>query len=391
MSKYTDQEIEFIIKQKENLGKTYREIAIEFNELFQPLMKKTPKAIENTYNRYKDIDFSSAVFVKNLKDVNSAKEKAKNTSKENSLLLSYIQTQEDLVDQIDKLIESKNFKKIKIPKFKPDKKKMNMAMEALLSDLHFGLKTKTYDLNVLRSRMQQYTSVYMREYDMKKKHYNVNLHNILLNGDLIQSATMHKDSGKGCHLTNAEQISEAIDGIFEDIILPIAGLGSNVRIIGMSGNHDRERPERFTVDPGTSYYTYTIFRSLKKLIEVKGLTNIEFIIPDEGFYIYDMFDRHFLVEHGDALKKGTTEAMETLLMKRSAQRGLLLHGIRVGHFHNDLCASLGRYIINGSTVSDDHFGNMLGYKSRPTQFINFYVDTKKRETSYYYSFPVNLE
>jgi hypothetical protein len=148
--------------------------------------------------------------------------------------------------------------------------------------------------------------------------------------------------------------------------------------------------DRPTVDPGVTYFTYAIYKAIEQLAKVAKLENVKFNIPTESYLVYNIFGSDFLVEHGDAMKGGTAKELEAQINKRSVQTDKLIKGIRVGHFHNDMVANIGRYIKNGSPVSDDHYGNLLGYKSRPCQLINYYVETD-RDTPYYHTLVVNLE
>ena len=103
-----------------------------------------------------------------------------------------------------------SLKKIKLVKAKiknrtkKSKKKKGMIMEALLSDLHYGLKTKSFDSGVLRERLRKYTDAFLDSKERSEKNYNIDLFRILLNGDIIQSATMRKGAEAACDLTNAE-------------------------------------------------------------------------------------------------------------------------------------------------------------------------------------------
>jgi len=147
-----------------------------------------------------------------------------------------------------------------------------------------------------------------------------------------------------------------------------------------------------TVNPGRAYLTHTIYESIKMLTEVAKMKNISWDIPNGEFGIYEMFGSWFVVEHGHAPGiKPNAGALERQLLQRSNQVNKILQGIRIGHYHDPMISGLGRHIVNGSTVSDDHYGAHLGYKSYPCQIMSFYTETDKRSSSYYYSFQISLE
>lgn len=387
MAAYTDQQIKFI-KELKDAGKNWQEITDSYNSFYDD--NKTLNAIRKTFKRFDGEDLSDTAMVKNLEKARKLETSNRALKKEQNTLLDHQLSISDILNSLESLKQILKIKEYKVPKIQVSSKKKKMIIEPMVSDVHFGLKTRTYDTSKARSSMRRMTKLILEEKERYSKNYNIDKFNILLNGDLIQSATMHKDSQSACDLTNAQQIAAAIESIFFDFILPIALTGHNVDVIGMSGNHDRERSERFTVNPGSAYYTFTIYKALEMLCRSAKLDKVKFIIPQDAYHIYDIFGSYFLVEHGDAIGKGSLKDLENQINKRTAQSDKIIKGIRVGHFHNDVVANIGRYIVNGSPVSDDHYGNLLGYKSRPCQIINYYVETE-RDTPYYHSLVVNLE
>ncbi len=391
-SSWTDKEIQYLKALREESQMDWKEIADEMNDQFGWTTKKTLNSIRKAYKRYEDAEVVDDLLIKNIQTRVTATKTATKLRKENKALVEVQMTMEEIQEGIESLIESVKHTKYKPPKkAKVNKKLPKMTIEALVSDIHYGLKTKTYDADITRQRMVQYTTALIESKNRYKTTHNVEKFLIQLNGDIIQSATMHKDSGKSCHLTNPQQLAIAIESLFYDVILPIALEGEEVEVIGLGGNHDREDSTRFTVDPGTSYYTYTIYRSLELLCRASGLKNVTFKIPAIAYHIYEVYGRSFIIEHGDLLKSNAVASLESQLMKRSSQVGKLLCGIRIGHFHNDYVGALGRHIVNGSAVTDDHYGEGLGYVSRPVMLINYYVESDNKNTSYYNSLAVNLK
>ena len=386
---WNDKEIKYLKALREESDLDWKEITEEMNEQFTE--KRTLNATRKAYKRFQDDDVTDDTLIKNIKSTASAKKTASKLRKENKVIVDNLIGFDDVIQAIESLKKIKLVKpKLKKP-LKKSKKKKGMIMEALLSDLHYGLKTKSFDASVLRYRMQKYTRAFIKSKDRAEKSHNIELFRILLNGDIIQSTSFHgAKSEAACDLTNAEQLAVAVESLYFDVILPLAEEGYPVEIIGMSGNHDRFHPDKFTIDPGKHYFTWSIYKGLENMCKAAGLKNVKFIIPLKAYHVYDCFGSKFLVEHGDLIKKGSPESLEKQLMQRSAQVGVILKGIRIGHFHNDFVGNVGRYIVNASPVSDDHYGDCLGYVSRPAQLINYYVDTDERDTSYFHTFVVNL-
>lgn len=385
---YTDEQIQFIKDQKEK-GLIWRDIATKFNEKFDET--KNPNSVRKAFEMYRDVTFRKDHFINNMKDKVKTQKRMSVVAKENRMITEERIDMEEILEAIEEMVKDTKWKKIKLPKNSSNKSnKKNMTIEPMLSDIHYGLETKTYNPEIARKRMRAYRQVVEGEVKRCSINYNVEMLHVLLNGDIIQSDSMHKDSQSGCCLTNAEQLVFAVESLMEDFILPLALSGLKMKVVCMYGNHDRESPDKFTVRPGRKYYSYTIYRTLELMCKQLGFQNIEFEIPEGAYKVYEIYGSAFLVEHGDLVKNDTKIALDGQINKRSSQNDQIIKGIRIGHFHNDIISNRGRFIVNGSMVSDDHYGNLLGYKSRPCQIINYYVDTKERDSSYYHSFSVDL-
>ena len=389
-STYTDEQIRFIIDLKSKKT-VWRTIVALFEQEFG--ISKSPRTLRRLYDKYKEYDLSQDEMISNVRTAYSARKRNSKLSKEVKALADTLNNNETLVKEFARVINEANIKPVKISKApKPSKGKTDIALELLVSDIHIGLKTKTTNTEVTRKRVEKLSSFALEEIERLGKNYNVTKIQLLLNGDIIQGNKLHPDSSESCESTDAEQMADAIRILYYDLIMPLAQTGITLDIVGICGNHDRPSKERPTVNPGRTYLTHTIYESVKLLTDVSKMTNVSWNIPNEEYAIYEMFGSWFVVEHGHAsgIRPNPT-ALENQLLKRSNQVGKILQGIRIGHFHSPLISGLGRHIVNGSTVSDDHYGELLGYKSYPSQIFSYYVDTKKRTNSYYHSLQVNLE
>lgn len=382
--------IQAIIELRES-GLQWTEVAEEFNEKFNDT--KSAEAVRLLYNRYADfyeVD-DEKVRVKSLQTIKRTRDSSALNARENRAILNVLNEQEDIVDQIKTVVA--NLKDFKFKPQTPAKAKggkTKMVMEAMISDTHYGLKTPTFNTQIARQRMRKYADVFISEYRRHLANYDVIELVVLMNGDIIQSATMHQDSAYACDSTNPEQVANAIESLFTDFLLPVAALGVKTRVIATPGNHDRFESSRITTNPGRAYLSHTIYRALQMLSQQAGMKNVSWQIPQEAFAVYDVFGKWFLVEHGDLVKGATPAALESQIARRSSQTDRNISGIRIGHFHQPTTIDLGRFVINGTLASDEHFAMGLGFKSITSQAINFYVETT-RKTPYYYSFFANLE
>jgi len=388
---YSDDMIRFIGDELAK-GSSWNHIAKEFNSKFSFKKAKTQAALQWAYQNYKNCVFTEDEMIGNIKSARRASNSNRKVKKENNVIIDHLNQQEDVVKAIEKVIKSGNVSAVKIPKpTKPSKNKTDLAVEMLISDIHIGIKTKSTNLDVLERRVEKFVEVTLEEIERLKKNYNVVKVHMILNGDLMQGNHLHGyDSAKSCEFSDARQVAEVIRVMYYKAIVPLAKTGIKLDILGMCGNHDRQGKDRSTVEPGEEYLTYTMYTSMQMMCTEAKLTNVSWEIPIKEFAVYEMFGHWFAVEHGHAPGLKPTEvSLEKQLLKRSNQAGKILKGIRIGHYHSPLISGLGRHIVNGSPVSDDHYGDLLGYVSYPSQMLNFYVESD-RDTSYYHSFQVNL-
>lgn len=393
--KLTEIEIAFIISLKENTDLTWAEIATKFNKKFGATTNANNLA--NNYQRYKDLFTEPAFYVKNLKEIHSTRKAKGIMSREYKAVMDSLEKKESILDGVQAAIESsvKKFKakpiKIKTNR-KVQKGKKMMTKEILLSDIHFGKKTDVFNLEVCRKRLSEVTRVALEEIKRDSAHYNVEKIIVALMGDIIESATMHNlESAKGCEFGNSRQVYEAIDGLFDIVIKPLALTGMNITVKAVTGNHDRTEQGRTYNDPGEENVTYIIYKALEKLSKAAGFKNVSFDIPKEPWAIEDIYGKYVCYEHGDNSKGMDRKSLENLMTTRSKQIKKPIEWLRIGHFHCKTVYGLFNIMINGSLPGDDSYSLIKGYESEACQVINSYVKTNNRPSPFYKSLAVQLD
>lgn len=299
--------------------------------------------------------------------------------------------QNNALSLVESVIKKLKVKKVNIPKRKKDKRKKDMTMELQLSDIHYGKKTDTYNLDICKSRMATLSSVFLKEFEQKEDDFNVEKVIIAIIGDILESYSMHgKESALSCEFTNPVQMVSAIESIFNDIILPIASTGVELVIPCITGNHDRHDPKKTYNSPGLNNLSFVVYSALEMLAKSSGLKNVEFIIPEDSYVVLDVYGSNVLYEHGDELANTTKNVILGHMEKRGRQVKKRIDMSRFGHYHEYICYDRGAIIINESVCGQDSYAKVKGYDSTAGQTINFYIKTKDRPTSFYYSFPVYL-
>lgn len=387
---FTDSQLADIIRLKDT-GSTYSDVAAYIAKHYG--LEASSYAVQRAYLKYRHIfDLTdSKINIKTLKEVARVKRANSATAKQNRVVLDALNEQQDVLEQVKLAVAASS--KIKVAKPKPpkrDKTKPAMTVEVQISDVHIGKLTDTFDLEVCRARLRQLALLVIDEVKRKSAHYDVERLIILFGGDEIENATMHGiESMRGCEFANPEQIRFAIELFLEEILLPLAALGIPADVLCVTGNHSREGEKKTYQQPGKNSFTWVIFHALKLLCDRAGLSHLKWTIPEGPYTVYQVYGTNILLEHGDNFG-GDKKAFLGHMAKRSAQLGILIMGIRVGHWHSASVYDNGRVVVNGSVCGGDSFADVLGFTSIPMQMVTFYVRTENRDTPYYYSLPVYL-
>lgn len=388
---YNEEQIAFIVHQKVISRRGFEEIALKYNKKYDDdLSEVDVKAI---YEKYKNQNVKSGDehSLKQLKDIARTKKSNSITAKENRTILQYWNDRDDILDAVK--AAAKEVGKIKIPKVKltKSKKRKGMTKELLLSDIHFGKKTDKFNLEILKQRLQEVVHATISEIHRDSKEYNIDEIVIGLLGDIIENYSMHVlESAKGCEFGNAKQIYEALKNIFQLVIVPLHQLDIPIRIVCVTGNHDRDGSQRTYHNPGEENFTYIIYNGLKDFCEIGGLKNIEFTIPKEPWAVIEIYGNTVLYEHYDNCKNADRKGLEGLMTKRANQLGITIDYMRGGHFHEPTSFRNGRMQINGCLTGNDSYASVLGFNAEASQTLNSFVDSSRRYKMYR-SFNILLE
>jgi len=330
---------------------------------------------------------------KDLAEINKQKDIQAYINKLEKQLGNQINFEDQILKTIRVAIERLDPPKQQIPKFHPKPNKKNMTIELMLSDIHFGKKSESFDLSVLKNRLRKLKEEFLTELKYKQDQgYNVERLILALLGDIMESYTMHgSESSLSCEFGNPRQIYTAIKVLFDEIFLPIARTGIPILVPAVAGNHDRTEVHRTFNNPGENYMTWVIYNCLKDYCEIAGLTNVKFDIPIGGYTTVEIYGNTCLYEHLDNLKSTVKNSLVDLMTDRSKQLGVTVKMIRGGHWHEYVCYERGMAIINESACGQDSYAKVKGYASTAGQTINFYVDDKKLPNAFLYSYPVFLE
>ena len=385
MAKWSEDSLQRLIKLRQE-GKTWDELTKFFPEY-------SANALRKTFYRYEGIERDIDPVVESAKKEASAKKTKSIVLKQNQHIVSYLEKRQDLLSEIRDLVSNTKFSKPIVLKSKPDKKKRKMTMELMLTDLHYGKKSKTFNLKVAEQRMKKFGEVVLAEHDRYSSLYNIERIIGFLGGDIIENSEFHgAESRRASEFGNSEQVVSAVKSLFNDLVVPVVSTGKEVVFVCVTGNHDRPFSESTYQDPGKENLTWIIYKMLEDMCKIAGFKNVKFIIPDGVYHVLDIYGSPVLYEHGDHVKGGVSrKACEAHLAKRSKQVGKLIRFMRMGHFHEKTMFGRGRVIVNSSLAGQDGYSEINGYDSEASQTINYYIETENRPDPFYHSFPVCLE
>jgi len=383
---WSDENIEKLLKLRKESKKTWQEMTSDFPGF-------TANALRKAFYRYEGMEIETNPVIESLKEASRSKKAKAIVLKENRAIVDYLQKRQDLLAEIKDLLENIKFTKPQIIKPTVDKKKRKMTIEAMLTDLHYGKKTKTFNTEVAKRRMKKFGQVFLSEIQRYSSLYNIEKLITFLGGDIIENATFHGiESRRASEYGNSEQVVNSVKSLFEDYFVPVASTGIPMTVVCVTGNHDREDEHQTYQDPGRENLTWIIYKMLEQMCQLAGFNHIKFIIPDGVFCVLSIYNSPVLYEHGNFIKGGVTrKSCESHISKRSKQVGQLIRFARFGHFHEKTMFGRGRVIVNASLPGQDSYSEINGYDSEASQTINYYIETEDRPDPFYHSFPVCLE
>ena len=384
---FTEEQIAFILHRKTVGKRSFDEIAGQFCKKFD--IEVDELEIKQCFQKYKNIFDRDDYNVKKLKDIARSKKSNSYTAKENRTILQLWNDRDDILDAVRSAASTINKMKVKPLKFKKSKKKKGMTKELLLSDIHFGKLIEEseiqqpFNLEVCKQRLEEVVHATIGEIERDSKEYNMDEIVLAILGDIIENYSMHvMESAKGCEFGNSKQVYEALINIFKIVIVPLNQLGIPMRVVAVTGNHDRDGVKKTFCKPGEDNFTHIIYHGLKDLCEVGGLKNIEFTIPKDPWAVIEIYGNTVLYEHYDNCKSPDRKSLEGLLTKRAHQLRRTLDYMRGGHFHESTSFRDGRMQINGCLTGTDSYASVLGFNAGASQTLNSFVDSDRRYKMY---------
>lgn len=372
-------------------GNTWEQVAKKVSKAHKTEL--TAESVRHLHRRHSDSlevgdDFER---VKSLQKLSRARKTSALNARENRQILNYLNTKDTILEETEKLISGLNKKFPKPTSLKRSKARNDLTLEVMVSDLHIGKKTDSYNLEVAKRRVAELAYRVKQEISYHSGRFNVNRLIVAFLGDMIESATMHGvESARGVEFGNSRQVVECVNLLLTEFLVPLSQTGLPIDIYAVPGNHDRTESKRTYVNPGEECLSFIVYSMLDQFCKQLKLNNITFHISRGLHAVADIYGNKVIYEHADELKGLTRNSMESRLNSLQTQLGLFIHFYRGAHYHEFVMFGRGRFIINESLVGPDGYSIARGYASNPGQTINSYVNTNKRPNCFFRSYPVRL-
>lgn len=302
---------------------------------------------------------------------------------------AFISTMERLIDELPERPP------VELKKYLGAQAGVPMTVELLFSDLQIGKLTPGYNTPIAKLRMEEYTKSALFKIEQQQAlGYRVERIVFAIIGDIIESDKKHKNSGRACDTGTAEQVWDATEGLFLSVIEPLARLGVQLDIIGVTGNHDWDDHGISMFEPGAQQLTWSLYNSLKLLCKRSGYYNVEWDIPRGSYTIGTIYGQHVLYEHGVGVSAAEA-AMKAHKVKRSEQEQKHLSYFRMGDKHNVSSFNSGRYVVNGAffgaKAGGIEYSGITGYDSVAAQWMGFHVPRNDERLTLYDTFVIQLD
>lgn len=269
-----------------------------------------------------------------------------------------------------------------------------MTVELLFSDLQIGKRGPGYNTLVAKKRMLAYAQAALFKIEQQQAlGYRVERIVLALIGDIIESDKKHKNSARATDTGTAEQIYDAIEAIFLYIIEPLARLGIQLDVIGVTGNHDWDDHGISMWEPGKQQLSWPLYKCLALLTKQAGYDNVSWDIPEGSYATAEIYGQNILYEHGVGVSANEAP-MKAHKIKRSEQEKKHFTYFRMGDKHNVCSFNAGALVVNGaffaSTKGGTEYSGIAGYDSIPAQWMGFHVPREDERLSLYDNFVIQL-
>lgn len=293
---------------------------------------------------------------------------------------------EDLVEAVYQAAKSAALVQPKLVIKPPKPTKKGKAEVALLhlTDWQAGKVSVSYNLEVLRKRIDQMVDKTLALTEIQRAHHPVNECVLVAGGDLVEGLTVFPGQQYEVEAHLFEQLF-AVVNILSSAVHRLAADFTKVRIVCEYGNHGRigrkgDMPAADNVDR----MAYQIASE-----RCAHLKNVEWQQSADWFQLVTIGAYRLLVVHGDEIPSygGQTPSYSILRKCNAWATFMQFDDVIMGHFHTPInltMANGGRIWVTGSPESDNQYAkSFVAAVGKPSQRLMFVDPVKGRVTAEY--------
>ena len=241
---------------------------------------------------------------------------------------------------------------------------------SLLSDIHIEetvdsdsvLGLNEYNPTIAQKRLDNYFINLVRLVSHHQTHYNIKKHIIGLLGDVI-GGFIHEELRQTNAMTPLAAISFAKSCLMSGFKYLQENLDvESIDIVCVVGNHGRNTDKMQFANMTDTSYEYFLYQDLAELCRLNGYDKINFIIPQSGFAIINLFGKAYMFTHGNlgfSYKGGVGGLIVPFLRYFGKVAPVLkIERIFFGHYHTTIDIAEG--VGNGSVKGYDSYAMSKG-------------------------------
>lgn len=258
----------------------------------------------------------------------------------------------------------------------------------VLSDIHFGKKTDTFNYQVLGDRFTKLHYAIARIVGLLRKGYKITKLNVFLLGDVVDGDMIYPGQAHSIEMPVIDQIYQLGFPMLRDFFLLMTKLFKTVEVHCIYGNHGRVNKYASR----KTNFDYVLYKQLE--VYFRNYPCLVFHVYDDWKAVVSIQGHKFLITHGDAVSGGSygipLYGLIAALMRWATTIPDDFEYMVVGHFHSANILHWTKdltLITNGTFVSSDDFAmRVLKIESNPSQ--QFFGVNNKRGLTWHYT--INL-
>lgn len=252
-------------------------------------------------------------------------------------------------------------------------------MVVVISDTHFGRKTKKFNHKEGQRCMLKITSSVLKSFDTIRHAFNVDEISIFLIGDIIDGEEIFPGHGYAVEFNIDRQKQVAMESINE-MVKTLQPFFKRINIHCVKGNHgiaNRRASEK-------SNWDLALYRELQAYYRSEPTVRV--VVAESWHHTVNIEGHRILLCHGDEIKPSgdtpyTSIAKRVMRWVTSNMFGRI-DMVVLGHLHTDYKIRAGSIPIigNGCFVKDDEYSIKFGFT--PSRIMHILGVTKEKLPTY---------